>query len=117
MGSLVARRDFTDVRDIVAAYRLAAVGGKAGEVYNVCSGVDHSMREIAEGLVRRSGCDISFTVSPELERQVDHPIMVGSADRLHDQTGWEPEISFEQSLDDIYADALANIAVAESDST
>lgn len=92
VGSLDARRDFTDVRDVVRAYRCAATDGESGEVYNVCSGTDRSMREIAEGLVNRSGSNISFRVSPELKRPVETPVVRGSAERLFEQTGWQPEI-------------------------
>ena len=115
VGNLATRRDFTDVRDVVKAYRQAATDGESGAVYNVCSGVDRSMLEIAEGLVRRSGSRISFRLYPALERPVDTPVVRGSAKRLYDRTGWEPTISFDQSLDDIYQDALTNVIAETSD--
>ncbi len=110
VGLLDARRDFTDVRDVVRAYHLAATLGDTGMTYNVCSGVDRSMRDISNGFVKRSGANISFVHSPELERPAETPVIRGSAQRLRDKTGWEPEIAFEQSLDDIYEEALANLA-------
>ena len=107
VGSLDVARDFTDVRDVVRAYRLAGTDGEPGEVYNVCSGVSRSIREIAEAFVSRSGINISLDPSRELQRPVDTPIVVGSAARINEHTGWEPEISFESSLDDIYTEAEA----------
>ena len=109
VGSLDVRRDFCDVRDVVKAYRMAAIYGEAGQAYNVCSGVDRSIRAIAEAFVARSGADISFVPSPVLQRPVDTPVVRGSFDRLSDQTGWKPEISFDKSIDDIYSDAVANL--------
>ncbi len=106
VGALDVRRDFCDVRDVVRAYRLAAVSGVSGEAYNVCSGVDRSIREIAEAFVQRSGAEIAFVPSPELHRPVDDPVVRGSAARLFKHTGWAPQIPFDQSIDDIYQDAV-----------
>ena len=80
------------------------------------SGTDRSMREIAEGLVRRSGSKISFTSSTDLLRPVDTPVLLGSAQLLYEHTGWQPQIPFEQSLDDIYQDAVDNLDLQGSDS-
>ena len=109
VGSLDVRRDFSDVRDVVRAYRMAAIYGEAGAAYNVCSGVDRSIEEIAEAFVKRSGADISFVPSPVLQRRVDTPVVVGSAELLNTPTGWSPSISFDQSIDDIYAEAVMNL--------
>lgn len=109
VGSLDARRDYTDVRDVVRAYHLAATLGEAGATYNVCSGVDRSIREISNGFVERSGAPISFVASPTLARPTETPVIRGSAEKLHSKTGWAPEIAFEQSLDDIYSTAVANL--------
>ena len=106
VGNLDVRRDFCDVRDVVRAYRSAAESGAAGEVYNVCSGVDRSIREIAEALVAASGADVTLVESAELVRPSDTPRVVGSAERITRQTGWSPKIPFEQSIDDIYQDAV-----------
>lgn len=105
VGSLDVRRDFTDVRDVVRAYRLAAEAGVAGAVYNVCSGVDRSIREIAELLIEISGRPLELITRPDLERPVDTPIVRGSYERLHHDTGWSPEIPLGRSLTDILDDA------------
>ncbi len=55
VGTLTTRRDFTDVRDVVAAYRLLMERGAEGAVYNVCSGTDVAMSEVAAQLLRLAG--------------------------------------------------------------
>ncbi len=107
VGNLTPRRDFTDVRDIVRAYRLLADGGEAGEVYNVCSGVDLSIQEVADGLLLAAGADLELVPDPELQRPVDVPVVRGSNRRLRDATGWQPTIPLADSLADIVADARA----------
>ena len=106
VGNLDVRRDFCDVRDVVRAYRLAATEGAGGEVYNVCSGTDRSIRELATAFVARSGSPVALNSNPDLERPVDTPVVRGSAARLFEHTGWVPEVPFETSVDDIYADAV-----------
>ncbi len=105
VGNLTPRRDFTDVRDIVRAYRLAAVDGEPGAVYNVCSGVDRSIEELARGLLAAAGVELELVTDPELVRPVDVPVVRGDASRLRSDTGWEPEIPFARSLADIIDDA------------
>ncbi len=109
VGALDVRRDFCDVRDVVRAYRLAAIDGVSGEVYNVCSGADRPIRDIADAFVERSGADIAFVQSPDFLRNVDSPVVRGSAERLAEHTGWAPAIPFDQTIDDIYAEALRNL--------
>lgn len=105
VGSLEPRRDFTDVRDVVRAYRLAAESGAAGEAYNVCSGIDRSIGEVADGLLELADGQLSLRTSDGLTRRVDTPIVRGDHTKLTDQTGWEPKIQMEDSLRDILEDA------------
>lgn len=105
VGNLTPRRDFTDVRDVVRAYRSAALSGEPGAVYNVCSGRDVSVEQLARMLIQGSGADISLDVDPELQRPVDNPVSVGDATRLRDATGWRPEIPLETTLADLLAAA------------
>jgi len=102
VGNLDARRDFTDVRDVVRAYRALVERGRSGEVYNVCSGRSTPMRTIVERLVRASGADIRVEVDPARLRPTDPPEIVGDASRLHETTGWRPEIAIDTMLDDLY---------------
>jgi len=101
IGNLAARRDFTDVRDVVRAYRLLVMSGRAGEVYNVCSGVDRSIREIAEMLVGLADNQMSLEPDPDLMRPVDLLVVRGDNSKLREATGWEPLIQIENTLSDL----------------
>ena len=104
IGDLSARRDFTDVRDVVRAYRLLMEKGQAGEVYNVCSGVDLAVQDLADQLLAQARIPLRFETDPELLRPVEVPVLRGSHDRLTDATGWEPEIPIGQTLTDLLED-------------
>jgi GDP-4-dehydro-6-deoxy-D-mannose reductase len=101
VGNLSARRDFTDVRDVVRAYRLLIGSGRPGGVYNVCSGRDVSIREIADGLADLAGATLAFEVDPALVRPVEVPVLRGDPHRLAEATGWKPEIPLDQTLADV----------------
>jgi GDP-4-dehydro-6-deoxy-D-mannose reductase len=103
VGNLSARRDFTDVRDVVRAYRLLIESGRPGEVYNVCSGRDVSIREIADGLLALAGTTLEFETDPSLVRPVEVPVLRGDPSRLVEATGWKPEVPLEQTLADVLA--------------
>jgi GDP-4-dehydro-6-deoxy-D-mannose reductase len=101
VGTLTTRRDFTDVRDVVAAYRLLIETGVPGEVYNVCSGRDVAMSEVAGQLLELAGADLTFETDPALVRPVDVPVLRGSAERLRAATGWEARIPLATTLADV----------------
>ena len=100
-GNLTARRDFTDVRDVVAAYRLLIERGAAGEVYNVCTGRSVLLLDLVERLLSLAGADLSVEVAPERLRPVDVPEMRGDPRRLEDLTGWRPAIDLDRTLRDV----------------
>lgn len=104
VGNLSARRDYTDVRDVVRAYRLLAEHGEGGTAYNVCSGVDVAVQEIADTLLELAGADLTLETDPALLRPVDTPVLVGSHERLTAATGWEPGIPLRTTLADILED-------------
>ena len=101
VGTLDARRDFTDVRDVVRAYRSVMAHGQAGEVYNVCSGTDRSVREVTDILVSLSTADITLETDPALVRPVDLNVLRGDNTKISDCTGWSPTIPIEQTLEDL----------------
>jgi GDP-4-dehydro-6-deoxy-D-mannose reductase len=101
VGDLSTRRDFSDVRDVVRAYRLLAEWGRPGEAYNVASGHDVALSDVAEEIRKRINPNLEMLVDPELLRPVEVPVSRGSFAKLHDATGWEPTISLAQSLDDV----------------
>jgi len=103
VGNLSAKRDFTDVRDVVRAYRLLVERGLAGEVYNVCSGRAVAMQEILDMLIGIAGVPVEIRVDPARLRPVDTPVMYGDATKLNAATGWSPQIPLEQSLRDLFA--------------
>lgn len=103
VGNLSARRDLSDVRDVVRAYRLILERGRSGAIYNVCSGVANSIRSIVDGLCARSTVSVRIEEDPTLYRPNDTPLVVGSHAALTADTGWEPAIAFDQMLDDLLA--------------
>lgn len=100
-GDLSPRRDFTDVRDVVRAYRLLVLQGELGEVYNVCSGVDVAVSEVAEHLISRADRPMRIELDPERLRPVELPVLRGDNTKLREATGWEPEVALEDTLDDL----------------
>lgn len=102
VGNLKTTRDFTDVRDAMQAYRLAAEKGKPGEVYNVCSGVGTPVQELLGVLLDLSRVPvISVQANPDRFQAGDVPLQVGNARRLRRATGWEPAIPLRQTLQDV----------------
>jgi GDP-4-dehydro-6-deoxy-D-mannose reductase len=101
VGTLSTRRDFTDVRDVVRAYRQLVEVGTPGTIYNVCSGVDIAMSEIADRLLALAGADLSLVTDPELVRPVDVPALRGDPARVQAATGWRSEIALEDTLHDV----------------
>ncbi len=108
-GTLEPRRDLTDVRDVVRAYRLLSTHGQPGHTYNVCSGESVSMGELLESLLALSLGDIKLEVDPERIRPVEVPILAGSFDKLASATGWTPNIPLKQTLSDVLDDARRRI--------
>ena len=104
VGDLRARRDYTDVRDIVRAYRLLSEFGRSGEIYHVASGHDVELARVAALLAQRLDLEVAFEVDPTLLRPVEVPILRGSFAKIHEATGWEPVITLSQSLDDVIRD-------------
>jgi GDP-4-dehydro-6-deoxy-D-mannose reductase len=101
VGNLSARRDFTDVRDVVRSYRMLIESGAPGSVYNVCSGVDVSIQEIADRLLDAAGSSVRLVPDPSLMRPVEVPVLRGDPARLKDATGWSPELALDETLADV----------------
>jgi GDP-4-dehydro-6-deoxy-D-mannose reductase len=98
-GNPDTRRDYTDVRDVVRAYRLLAAGAEPG-VYNVCSGRTASARELVAALSEVAGVELEHVVDPDLLRPHEVMEVRGSYEKLRAATGWEPEIPLERTLAD-----------------
>jgi len=100
-GNLDAQRDFTDVRDMARAYLELLRHGTPSTLYNVASGTARVMRSVLDGLVARARVKVRIETDPALLRPSDTPIVLGDATRLREATGWQPEISFDRTLDDL----------------
>ncbi len=104
VGDLSARRDFTDVRDVVRAYRGLLEHGRPGETYHVASGHDVAIGELATELVERLAPGVRLEVDPALVRPVEVPVLRGDASKLARATGWSPRIPLSRSLEDVIAE-------------
>jgi GDP-4-dehydro-6-deoxy-D-mannose reductase len=112
VGNLDAQRDFTDVRDVVRAYRLLVAGDHHGEPINVASGSPVSIREMLDRLIQLSGADVTVEVDPSRMRAVDPQTIVGDPGRLATLTGWQPAHLLDKTLADIWEDALERVEPA-----
>jgi GDP-4-dehydro-6-deoxy-D-mannose reductase len=103
-GNLEARRDFLDVRDVVRAYRLAAQHGDTGGVYNIATGTAWQIGALLRQLLDMSRIPLDVRQDRARMRPSDVPILSGDASRFSRLTGWRPEISIVQSLEDTLED-------------
>lgn len=101
VANAAARRDYTDVRDIVRAYRSLAVAGAPGTTYNVCSGKDVSVGELAALLAEQVGIEVEESSDASPARRPDIAHLCGDPARVREATGWVPEISLRQMLSDV----------------
>jgi GDP-4-dehydro-6-deoxy-D-mannose reductase len=104
VGDLDLVRDFSDVRDVVAAYTALCERGVSGEAYNVCSGVGRSVRSVLDTLSEIVGVSVRTEIASERLRQVSVPVLVGSAEKLHAATGWKPRYDWRATLADVVSD-------------
>jgi GDP-4-dehydro-6-deoxy-D-mannose reductase len=101
VGNLDAKRDFTDVRDMVRAYVLALENCEPGEVYNICRGRSWSIREVLDLLLSHTKTRIEVKLDPARLRPSDVQILLGDNSKFVKATGWQPVIPFEQTLFDM----------------
>ncbi len=113
VGDLTVRRDYTDVRDVVRAYGAVVTRGIAGEVYNICSERGPFLGEVVHTLLGLSSRPLSLREVPSRRRARDIPVLVGSAAKLRQDTGWRPMIPLEKSLEDLLAYWRGQIAVGD----
>jgi GDP-4-dehydro-6-deoxy-D-mannose reductase len=100
-GNLTVRRDLLDVRDVVRAYRLLAERGTPGDVYNICSGRSVALDRVVRRLLDLDGSALEVTTDPARLRPVDLPDLRGDPGHLHADTGWQPELTLDQTLADV----------------
>ena len=109
VGNLTPRRDTTDVRDVVRAYRLLMLNAEPGEAYNVCTGNDLTIGELAEYLVSLASRPMVLAPDPLLQRPVETPVLQGNPDKLHRATGWTPEIPLETTPRDLLIEQRSHL--------
>lgn len=101
-GDIDVTRDFTDVVDVLHAYDLLLRKGHNGGVYNVCSGVERSVRSLIERLLELSGVKAEIVKEPSRFRPSEQPRVCGSHEKLSQHTGWQPEIPIDKTLLNLY---------------
>lgn len=104
VGNLDAQRDYTDVRDIVRAYRLLLEKGEPGETYNICSGKAVSGHDMVAGILAAADSKAPLKTDPNRMRPADNPVIYGDNSKLAAATGWQPEIALKTTLADVIAD-------------
>lgn len=100
VGNLDARRDMTDVRDVVEAYDLLMDRGTTGRAYNICSGRAWRIGDLLEELRQQARVPVSIVVDQSRMRPHDVPVLQGDGSRLRSETGWTPSVNVEQMLSD-----------------
>ncbi len=121
VGNLAAARDFLDVRDVVAAYRLVLERGAAGSAYNVCSGQVWSISDLLQILLGLAVIKIKVEIEVGRHRPIDIPVLHGDPGRLMRETGWKPRFAMASTLNDLLeywrqrtaAEISGNAAAAE----
>ena len=98
VGNLQAKRDFTDVRDVVRAYGLLIQKGQAGETYNIGSGHAIAIQELLDKILSLSEKNISVELDTARLRPADIPVIEADIQKMQQLTAWKPEISLNQTL-------------------
>jgi GDP-4-dehydro-6-deoxy-D-mannose reductase len=111
VGDLDVVRDFSDVRDVVAAYIALYEKGRRGEAYNVCSEVGRTIRQILDDLIELSDAEVEVAVDPAKVRPRRVPTFVGSATKLTAHTGWQPRHEWSETLAWVLADCRERVGV------
>ncbi|HVZ21626.1 MAG TPA: GDP-mannose 4,6-dehydratase [Vicinamibacterales bacterium] len=114
VGNLDARRDLTDVRDTVRAYRMLADAGRSGRPYNVCSGTAYRVRDLLDVLLSLAGVPVRVETDPARLRPSDNPLVLGSRARITEETGWMPEIAIDRTLSDLLRDWRRRVAAGQA---
>ncbi len=101
VGDLSAKRDFSDVRDIVRGYWLSLEKGEPGEVYNISSGKAYQIEDVLNILLSYSKVNVKIVQDPERMRPSDVKLLIGDNTKFVAKTGWQPSIPFEKTLKDL----------------
>jgi GDP-4-dehydro-6-deoxy-D-mannose reductase len=101
VGNLAAYRDFLDVRDVIKAYYCIMNKGKAGEVYNICSGEKQRISDLLDILLSFSSKkNIEIKIDNSKLRPIDNEVIYGDNSKLKKHTGWNQDYTIKQALKD-----------------
>ena len=103
VGNPKVSRDFSDVRDIVRGYTLLVEHGRAGEVYQLCSGQAVPVSHIIESLTAGSHVSVEVRINPEKTRGGESPVLWGDPEKARSEAGWFAQFSLKQTLDALLA--------------
>jgi GDP-4-dehydro-6-deoxy-D-mannose reductase len=98
MGNVEVKRDFTDIRDVVRAYKMLLDQGRAGEIYNVCSGSAIRLADIIQMFQSISGVKVNIETEAARVRRNDVPQICGDPKKIREAIGWSPQISVQETL-------------------
>ncbi len=101
VGNLEAKRDYTDVRDMVKAYNLSLQKCDFGETYNICSGKAWSIQQVLDMLIKNSTVKVKVQQDKDRMRPSDVPLLLGDSTKFRQKTGWAPTIPFEKTMEDL----------------
>ncbi|WP_085830195.1 SDR family NAD(P)-dependent oxidoreductase [Collinsella vaginalis] len=102
VGNLAVERDFSDVRDVVRAYRLLIeCESSVGQTVNVGSGTARSLASVGELIRSASDASFKIVVDPSRVRSSDTPRIQADIGRIERLVGWKPEIPFDQTVRDM----------------
>jgi GDP-4-dehydro-6-deoxy-D-mannose reductase len=107
-GDIDITRDFTDVRDTIRAYHLLLSNGLNGEIYNICSGQERSVRFLIQALLRIARADAKIQIDYDRIRPNEQRRVVGDPSKIRTQMGWTPEIALDTTLTDILREVEEN---------
>jgi GDP-4-dehydro-6-deoxy-D-mannose reductase len=113
VGNLEAKRDYSDVSDIVRGYRDALLNGKRGEAYNLCSGQSVMVGDLLKKLIAIAEIEAEIVVDPERYRPVDIPELYGSSQKALKDFGWKPRINLDGTLSSLFAYWMEQVAAAK----
>jgi GDP-4-dehydro-6-deoxy-D-mannose reductase len=101
VGNIYVKRDFTDVRDVVLAYSALLTKGRTNEVYNVCSGSAVRLADIIRKFEAISGIPTEINIDPERLRSNEISQIFGDSTKIRTETGWNPQIPLERTIQDL----------------
>jgi len=110
VGNLEARRDYSDVSDIVRGYREAALNGKRSEAYNLCSGLSREIGEILKTIIKVGEVEVEVVQDPGRYREVDIADIYGEYAKAKRDFGWRPRIEFEATLSSLFSHWLESLS-------